>query len=71
MFFVAFQYGILGQLWYLIVSITDLHLLFYFEIKLSNDLRSLQVVLRSFVSFWSLPFKINKSLVLQKIPNLV
>ena len=28
--FVTFQYGILGQVWYLIVSFPDLYRLFYF-----------------------------------------
>ena len=64
MCFVALLYG--GSIVYLNVWIPDLYLLFYFETKLSSYLRSFKMVLGQSVSFTSHPFKINKSLVLQK-----
>ena len=39
--FVSFPYGVLGQVWYLIVSIPDLCLLSYFELQYLNDKMSI------------------------------
>ena len=38
--FVTFRYGVLGQVWYLIVSIPDIWHLPYFQDRLLNDLFS-------------------------------